>query len=105
MEKNRVFDTWAEWHYSEGLAYVILHSHSDPLHWTKVVCLKSKLGNGAAAKCIVEYGSNTVTVDCKNLMPLWPKKKPFFKKDDKACSYFKVVLRILCNIFIIAYNL
>ena len=92
IEKNRVFDTWAEWHYSQGAAYLILHSHSDPLHWTKVVCLKSKVGIGAAAKCIVEYGSNTITVDCPHLIPLWPKQK-----DDKVCSPFKVVLHIHCR--------
>ena len=75
MEKNRVFDTWAEWHYSEGVAYLVLHSHRDPIHRTKVVNLKSLVGNGATAKCITEYGSNTITVDCVNLVPLWPKKK------------------------------
>ena len=80
MAKNRVFDTWAEWHYSEGVAYLVLHSHSDPIHRTKVVNLKSLVGNGATAKCTAEYGSNTITADCMNLMPLWPKKK-----GDKVC--------------------
>ena len=80
MAKNRVFDTWAEWHYSQGAAYLVLHSHSDPIHRTKVVNLKSLVGNGDNAKCTAEYGSNTITTDCMNLMPLWPKKK-----GDKVC--------------------